>query len=87
MIEKITVTQDDIREACFRRDAEDYDEHCECPIAQAVRRTHPDWEVLVTYIDGGGQVIINLPLEAQRFIRRFDHEQPVEPFEFEIEIN
>lgn len=85
MKETIKVTQADIREACFRRDADDYDEICECPIAQAIQRTHPEASVTATFVLlGGGRV--QLPLEAQEFIARFDHEQPVEPFEFEIEV-
>lgn len=86
MIEKIAVTEADIREASFRRDAEDYREMCECPVAQAVRKLHPDWSVAASFIDRGLCDTIPLPREAKDFIKQFDHEQSVEPFEFEIEV-
>ena len=94
MRETITVTIDDIREANMQKDTRDYLPSCGCPIAQAVRRTHPTWTVGLTAIDvcsndDAAKVLgtISLPLAAQEFVERFDDGLPVEPFEFTIEIN
>lgn len=84
--ETIKVTESDIREACFRRDAGDYDADCECPIAQAVRQRHPEWRVRQQWIVVNKVWEIRLPPEATRFIKRFDANMAVEPFEFEIEV-
>lgn len=86
MKETIRVTQADINEACLRQDAGDYSPSKECPIAQVVRRKHPEWRV------GGKRIrntvtgdLIALPRIAQEFTEAFDNYEPVEPVEFEIE--
>lgn len=91
---KITVTQEDIREGARA--------NClKCPIALALERAlKPLLELDIWYrvqVNEDNVEITNtgaesgrfaalLPEEAEEFIRRFDNRQPVEPFEFELNL-
>lgn len=90
---KIKVTQDHIDNGIVRDDNW-------CPIALAIREQCPKgpdgrpWEEFEDTYDGfevnGAQVEFGsktfyLPSEAQLFIRQFDNEESVNPFEFELE--
>lgn len=61
-----------------------------CPIACAVVRQtgHPACvsHVNVTFWRQLKRVDASLPLEATQFIAAYDSKQPVEPFEFELDI-
>ena len=82
---KIKVTQKDIdkglRSSCYY-----------CPIAHAFKRAVKnnndcDSYVCTSYIvyrPDDKRNRYELPKEARKFIKRFDHYQPVEPFSFEI---
>ena len=82
---RIEVTQEDIdrglKSSCY-----------ECPIAYAYKRKVKNkirlgFSVGTEYIDhfvGESQDRYMLPKEAKKFIRRFDQDQPVRPFSFEI---
>jgi hypothetical protein len=82
---KILVTADDIenglRNNCFQ-----------CPVALAIFRTLPTSRVKVTETrtsiwDMDGRVkVYYTPLTVSQFIRKYDHEQFVEPFSFELDI-
>jgi len=83
----IKVTQDDI-------DKGEVSSHCNCPISRAIKR-HTG---LLNIATGGRTVTYNkfvnqssiimgsftLPLAAREFIERFDSDESVVPFEFEI---
>lgn len=87
MKETITVTQADIKAA---NTISTNNPPCiACPIAQAVRRLHPDWKVRRKQIDNGldsGAVVVDLPSVATAFIDAFDEAKPVKPFSFTIEV-
>ena len=74
----VAVTQDDIVEGRIG-------ESRSCPIACALRRQGVlDPQVglyAVLSLDWGA----TLPYEASAFVDRFDHEQPVEPIEFNLQ--
>jgi hypothetical protein len=84
---KIIVTQKDIdkglKSSCY-----------ECPIARAFKREVKN-EIRYGFAVNADSIdhftkddkwyIYALPKEAKKFIRRFDHDQPVKPFTFEIE--
>jgi hypothetical protein len=82
---KIKVTQKDIdkgvRSSCY----------C-CPIAHAFKRAVKNNNELdccvtssyIVYRPDDKRDRYKLPKEARKFIKRFDHCQPVEPFSFEI---
>ncbi len=73
----ISVTQQDIENGV------DCDTQC-CPIALAIYRVAGQCTVgkhSVEFASGGR---VPLPWCAQQFIRDFDHERDVEPFEFEL---
>jgi hypothetical protein len=69
----------------------------ECPIALAVKdqtgytnvNVHSEINhaiVITHWSDGESEEFVRmLPTAAREFIEKFDHRQPVEPFEFEIE--
>jgi nitrate/TMAO reductase-like tetraheme cytochrome c subunit len=83
---KIIVTQKDIdkglKSSCY-----------ECPIAHAFKRKLKNKVPCgvavnaenVYHFDGKSLDKYNLPKEAKKFIQRFDNDQPVKPFTFEIE--
>ena len=81
----IIVTEDDIESGI------PIDGH-NCPIALALHRKFPDidLEVQAEYIDfvspTQGWDRADLPLEAKRFVQDFDHNDPVVPFDFWLEI-
>lgn len=82
---KIEVTERDIEEGtkkqCFS-----------CPIARAMSRVFPNVRARVsyTYVSlgcdqwGHAGYIAELPIEAHRFIERFDRTGRGKPFEFEV---
>lgn len=77
---KVEVTKRDIRLGCHNG--------YECPITRAVRRAARKRDVFterrrVLIGDARAQ----LPLDAIDFIYRFDRDEPVEPFSFEIEVS
>jgi len=56
-----------------------------CPVARALTRTFRQFATVGDYWalpDGRGGP---LPPEARRFVRRFDHQVPVGPFQFTVE--
>lgn len=60
-----------------------------CPIARAVKRNFPAYEVEVDYEyvrleKGAKQFTFRLPPEAVAFIDAFDAQQHVEPFSFDL---
>lgn len=70
---------------------------CECPIALAAAEAFPHAErvgrhrVVVTGYGillalAGRELVLPLPREATDFIATFDDGQPVEPFEFTVDI-
>lgn len=81
---KITVTAADI--ASGRRGSS-----CDCPIARAIRRAGGDItaDVACSYAYVGRRPHrrqLLLPLSARQFMADFDHGEPVEPFEFELDL-
>lgn len=64
-----------------------------CPIALAISRTlaiePEDIEVLDDFVDFSAAGLINapLPVDAQRFIVRFDEELEVMPFRFDLKMS
>lgn len=62
-----------------------------CPIALALNEQHGNGHyVMVSAIDyspNGWQTVAwyHMPPEASQFVRDFDHDRPVQPFEFEVE--
>lgn len=81
MKKRVNVTQKDIseglREDCFA-----------CPIAQAVRRVIGPcrWFAVGNLDVWFGAIPVSLPVEAKKFINRFEGYQKVEPFSFEMEV-
>lgn len=76
---RVTVTERDIQKGKRREPG------C-CPIALAILRVHDEALVLV----GRQEVCISsksypLPPVARRFVEAFDYQQPVTPFEFDLE--
>jgi hypothetical protein len=61
-----------------------------CPIANAVSRNNPDYDVRVAYDyvllkskrDPDVKVLYHLPREGSDFVDNFDCEEPVEPISF-----
>lgn len=84
---KIKVTQDDIRNGLKETASL-------CPIALAAKRSLAKIGSMdgvgITIIgftaNNGRQYNLDLPNEVTEFIRRFDGDEPVEPFEFQLEI-
>ena len=87
---KITVTQEHINEARDLLNSDQYvSVYCKCPIALALQEAmnDPNWRV-------GGECIwragfmnaIVLPKEASTFIFKFDNNEEVKPFSFEVNI-
>jgi hypothetical protein len=84
MIAKIQVTAADIAHG-LAGDCE------ECPIALAIYRALSDAGVRVgtggvTLYREGTNAMLALPEAATKFIVRFDHDEPVAPFEFELDV-
>lgn len=75
---KIEVTREDIEHG-YRSSA------CYCPVARALRRTFDKAAVGVTGIRINGKNYDH-PSEVSTFIKRFDAEEFVQPFSFELEI-
>jgi hypothetical protein len=80
----IQVTQEDINHG-LAGDCE------ECPIALALYRALSVAGVRagtggVTLYREGTNAMVALPVAAVRFIGRFDHDELVEPFEFELDV-
>lgn len=82
---RVKVTQEDIEKGI--------PEHCgKCPIARAIRRAMPDaisvgvGSIGVEWFDKSGFRVAELPQQAQQFIYYFDFGEPVQPFEFDLEI-
>ena len=62
-----------------------------CPIALALKRIGKrNWavksEILRRWTESGRAVDVPLPRDAKAFIDDFDHDRPVEPFSFDIEL-
>lgn len=80
---QIEVTSHDIQDGCMG-DAMD------CPVARAMRRTLGKRVVAVTgsaWLDAIGSAIPRrVPPEVTSFVRAYDHDQPVAPFTFEVEL-
>jgi hypothetical protein len=87
---KVSVTQADI-DSGHRNDC------TECPIALAINRAAPfdlaySFKVRHSYVEvfmnnkTGANEFWELPYEAKMFIRNFDKNKPVKPFEFEIKM-
>lgn len=65
-----------------------------CPIAQALQREFPDAAEIAVGMDSGTIDMrhspevyeFNLPREAKRFIRTFDHKAHVKPITFELDL-
>ena len=73
---KIKVTQEDIDKASFDSNT--------CPISQAIMR-QLSIEYVSTFPHSGiifNKNIYNPPKSAVRFIKRFDNQKPVKPFNF-----
>ena len=82
---KIEVTQKDIDEGV-------QGECTLCPIALAFKRNINFKAVYVNgksidvwYPRSGGVKTYELPKKAQTFVKRFDRQEPVKPFSFELE--
>ena len=84
---KISVTEQDIKKGFVG-------ECRACPIALAIERATGRVGVAVarTYVNlgeiraTGYHDLADLPESARSFIQRFDSRNPVEPFEFELEV-
>ena len=82
MKKKIEVTAKDISNGICGHNSS-------CPIALAFKRTLEGAEVEVNYrFDSiiGEWIPVPLPVRAIRFIKAFDHEKPVKPFSFYINV-
>ena len=98
---KIRVTEDDIFKAVEARKKITLDERPMfekgliseiCPIALACQRQLFEWAENIRVGDttiscriGGGLEYVRLPNEAQWFVTRFDNNEPVGAFDFDIE--
>lgn len=69
---KIQVTQEDIDNG-WPLDS------CMCPVALAIKRHITEFDTLVGYYS-------KLPDECYKFMRSFDKQKSVQPFEFEIDL-
>lgn len=81
---KIQVTAEDIAHG-LAGDCE------ECPIALAIYHALHDAPVRVgtggvTIYHEDTNAMVALPVAASRFISRFDHDEVVEPFEFDLDV-
>ena len=77
----IKVTEEDITTGCPMSDTH-------CPIAYSLYRNLPEIEEISVgsirvHLD---EKCVYLPNSAREFIKKFDREEMVEPFEFELEI-
>lgn len=84
MIVTVQVTEQDVQHG-LAGDCE------ECPIALAIYRALHDAPVRVgtggvTIYREGTNAMVALPGAASRFISRFDHDEVVEPFEFDLDV-
>ena len=92
MKEKFTVTQQDIWDATQKRklyfrdsDNPRFTPSEDCPISKVVQRTHPELRVgIYGVVKIGGHNLVS-PNSVLSFIGKFDREEEVEPFEFELE--
>ena len=83
---KIEVGEQHIRHAMRLRGTSEYLAGYCCPIALAIAEALDEDRVTVSISDvSTSQGCFNLPTEAQLFIFSFDHQEPVEPFEFEFD--
>ncbi len=73
---KVTVTAEDIKKGCQAH-------RNRCPIALALKRLGMKGVKVGTFqVELDGSDVYPLPVEAQRFIRKFDYGAKVNPFTF-----
>jgi len=87
---KVEVTQADIDEATAERkaakEADDYywDICTRCPVARAAERVLGEQVTTGgSYLSIRGRAVYDNPPEVEAFVKAWDHDAPVEPFEFE----